>query len=154
MMTRSRHASVVPRAHPQGSKSLEAGGAPSPPISGASGLSRLGASARGGVDPGLLFASNQSQAETVATTTTAGLSTVNGTRPLMMMDQTAYQQAADGLGLGLGPFSPAEEAARAKSRRLVYMCGFCASLTSILLGYDVSKGGPFVIGLIDEEDGD
>jgi hypothetical protein len=104
------------------------------------------------VDPGLLFASNQSQAETVATTTTAGLSTVNGTRPLMMMDQTAYQQAAD--GLGPGPFSPAEEAARAKSRRLVYMCGFCASLTSILLGYDVRKGGRFVIGLIDEVDGD
>ncbi|KAM3576673.1 hypothetical protein VYU27_001476 [Nannochloropsis oceanica] len=29
------------------------------------------------------------------------------------------------------------EAARRKSRRLVYLCGFCASLTSILLGYDV-----------------
>lgn len=28
-------------------------------------------------------------------------------------------------------------AAKARSRRLVYMCGFCASLTSILLGYDV-----------------
>lgn len=116
-----------PRPPTQASKSLEAGGGPFPHISASGsghGLSSLPAS----VDPGLLFASNQTEAETVAT----GLSMVNGTRPLIDMD---YQQAAGAEGHGL--LSPAEAAARAKSRRLVYMCGFCASLTSILLGYDV-----------------
>lgn len=116
--------------HHQGAKSLDSGsGLPHPHISASGsghGLSSLVVAA----DPGLLFASNQSHAETetVASTTTAGLSTLNGTRPLIM----DYQQAgleAEGL--------LAAAAAKRRSRRLVYMRGFCASLTSILLGYDV-----------------
>jgi hypothetical protein len=80
----------------------------------------------GGGDAGhLLFASNQSQA-TAASSTVTGLSTAAGTRPLIM----DYQQTVEAESL-------LSAAAHRKSRRLVYMCGFCASLTSILLGYDV-----------------
>ncbi len=66
-------------------------------------------------DPGLLFASNQSNA-TASTITTTGLT----------MDYQTVEQE-----------SLLSAAAQRKSRRLVLLCGVCASLTSILLGYDV-----------------
>jgi sugar porter (SP) family MFS transporter len=64
-------------------------------------------------DPGLLFASNQSN----ITATTAATTNMD----FQNIEAESLLSAA----------------AQRRSRRLVYMCGFCASLTSILLGYDV-----------------
>ena len=78
------------------------------------------------MEPGLLFASNQSQTTVASSTLTVATGGAAATRPLM-----DYQHSlVEGEGL-------LSLAAKRKSRRLVYMCGICASLTSILLGYDV-----------------
>ena len=53
-------------------------------------------------------------------------------------DITTFEEAIDKTTLrgGKAPYTT-EESRKAKARRMVYLCGFAASLTSILLGYDV-----------------